>query len=53
MKPGIRIIQVSAGENHCLAVSDDGRLFAWGDNYEAQCGNGYPEKIDRPRWVLS
>ncbi|KAH7722051.1 hect domain and RLD 4 [Aphelenchoides avenae] len=36
LKPGIRIIQISTGENHCLAVSDDGRLFAWGDNREAQ-----------------
>lgn len=31
---------VSAGSQHNLAVSEDGRLFAWGDNSVGQLGDG-------------
>lgn len=31
---------VSAGNAHTLAIADDGRLWAWGYNYEGQLGIG-------------
>src|SRR4051794_7933747 len=31
--PGLsNIVNLSAGEYHCLALRDDGKVFAWGDN---------------------
>ncbi|XP_067850559.1 probable E3 ubiquitin-protein ligase HERC4 isoform X2 [Heptranchias perlo] len=34
------IIQVACGNNHSLALSKDGRLFAWGQNTYGQLGLG-------------
>jgi alpha-tubulin suppressor-like RCC1 family protein len=38
--PGGRAIAVSAGINTSLAVSSDGRVYAWGDNSDGQLGDG-------------
>jgi E3 ubiquitin-protein ligase HERC2 len=35
-----RVIQISAGQAHSLAVLGDGRLFAWGKNEASQLGLG-------------
>ena len=32
-------VQVSAGNDHSLAVGSDGNAYAWGDNYYGQLGN--------------
>ena len=37
---GIHVVAVSASGYHSLAVSDDGRVFAWGWNGEGQVGTG-------------
>ncbi|KAL3990163.1 HECT-domain (ubiquitin-transferase) family protein [Acanthocheilonema viteae] len=36
MSSTVSIIQISAGRSHSMAVSDDGRLFAWGSNSHGQ-----------------
>ncbi|XP_047573908.1 probable E3 ubiquitin-protein ligase HERC6 isoform X2 [Lutra lutra] len=36
----IKIIQVSCGHHHSLALSEDGRLFSWGSNSHGQLGLG-------------
>lgn len=37
---GARIVEVTAGAQHALALADDGRLFAWGRGVERQLGDG-------------
>jgi alpha-tubulin suppressor-like RCC1 family protein len=35
-----KVVAISAGRNHSLAVSDDGTLWAWGSNLFGQLGDG-------------
>ena len=37
---------VSAGDNHCLAIGNDGNLYSWGINWEGQLGTGNTELED-------
>jgi uncharacterized repeat protein (TIGR02543 family) len=37
---GVLIKSVTAGYYHSLAVDKQGRVWAWGDNYNGQVGNG-------------
>ncbi|XP_059113876.1 E3 ISG15--protein ligase Herc6-like [Peromyscus eremicus] len=37
---GIKIIQVSCGHYHSLALSEDGQVFSWGKNSQGQLGLG-------------
>ncbi|XP_015200074.1 probable E3 ubiquitin-protein ligase HERC3 isoform X1 [Lepisosteus oculatus] len=42
-----RITQVMCGSKHCLALSKDGQIFAWGQNSNGQLGlgKGEPSKL--------
>ena len=33
-----KIIKISAGDSHCLAATEDGKVFSWGQNDAGQCG---------------
>ncbi|XP_029453752.1 probable E3 ubiquitin-protein ligase HERC3 isoform X2 [Rhinatrema bivittatum] len=35
-----RVLQVSCGSWHCLALADDGQFFSWGQNKHGQLGLG-------------
>ncbi|MEW5298972.1 MAG: hypothetical protein WDW36_002037 [Sanguina aurantia] len=35
---GVNIVQVAIGGWHCLALGDNGALYAWGGNEYVQCG---------------
>ncbi|XP_020530583.1 ultraviolet-B receptor UVR8-like [Amborella trichopoda] len=35
---GLRIIQASAGSRHSIAVTDDGKVYGWGDGEQNQLG---------------
>ena len=37
---GRKVVAVSAGTSHSLALCDDGALVAWGYNSRGQLGNG-------------
>ncbi|WP_345800162.1 fibronectin type III domain-containing protein [Microbacterium sp. AZCO] len=43
---GSRVVDVAAGDYHSLAVTADGRVFAWGANFSGQLGDG--TTTDRP-----
>ncbi|VDK86681.1 unnamed protein product [Litomosoides sigmodontis] len=54
MPSTVSIIQISAGRSHSMAVSDDGRLFAWGSNSHGQLAMSCDILIsDTPRRVPS
>ena len=47
------VIDISAGDRHCLALTDQGHVYAWGDNAMGQCGLGHsnspvtkPQRVD-------
>ena len=35
-----RVVKIAAGHNHTLVLKSDGTVWAWGDNYYGQLGNG-------------
>ncbi|MES2922712.1 MAG: HYR domain-containing protein [Verrucomicrobiota bacterium] len=37
---GKTVVAISAGSQHGLALTSEGRVFAWGDNYDGQVGTG-------------
>lgn len=48
-----RIIDIAAGDAHCLALTDDCEVFAWGTNTMGQCGQGHTNSpITKPLKVL-
>ncbi|PFH38145.1 regulator of chromosome condensation (RCC1) repeat-containing protein [Besnoitia besnoiti] len=50
--PKVKSIAVS--QNHSLAVTETGEVFAWGNNelYQTGCGKKQAEHFDRPEMVL-
>ena len=47
----VRIVDVSAGDNHCLALSQDCSVYAWGVNKVGQCGLGHTGVCHSPQKV--
>lgn len=48
---GKKIVHVCVGALHCLAVTDTGQVFAWGDNDHGQQGNGTTMVNKKPALV--
>ncbi|XP_059169765.1 probable E3 ubiquitin-protein ligase HERC1 isoform X3 [Physella acuta] len=50
---GTRIMDITCGDSHCLALSHDNEVFAWGNNAMGQCGQGHAQSpVTRPRKVI-
>ncbi|XP_061191320.1 probable E3 ubiquitin-protein ligase HERC4 [Saccostrea echinata] len=47
------VVQISCGSSHCLALTDDGRLFSWGCNKYGQLGLGTSNSHDTPQQIIS
>jgi alpha-tubulin suppressor-like RCC1 family protein len=47
---GVRVRSVASGEDHCLALCSDGRVYSWGSNQFGQLGHG--DELDRTSPVL-
>ncbi|KAJ1527956.1 hypothetical protein ONE63_007889 [Megalurothrips usitatus] len=50
---GKKIISIATGSLHCVACSDQGEVFTWGDNDEGQLADGTTNAILRPRPVVA
>ncbi|XP_033150467.1 LOW QUALITY PROTEIN: probable E3 ubiquitin-protein ligase HERC2 [Drosophila busckii] len=50
---GKKIISIATGSLHCVACSDGGEVYTWGDNDEGQLGDGTVTAIQRPRLVAA
>ena len=48
---GRKIVSIATGSLHCVACTDSGEVFTWGDNDEGQLGDGSTNAIQRPRLV--
>ncbi|XP_062306104.1 E3 ubiquitin-protein ligase HERC2 [Osmerus eperlanus] len=48
---GKKIIHVAVGALHCLAVTETGQVYAWGDNDHGQQGNGTTTVNRKPTLV--
>lgn len=47
------VVQITCGANHCLALTDDGRLFSWGCNKYGQLGLGSGHSFhDTPQQIV-
>jgi len=46
--PFVGVVAVSSGDNHTVAIRNDGSLWAWGRNNNGQLGNGTISAIDSP-----
>ncbi|KAL3866609.1 hypothetical protein ACJMK2_043893 [Sinanodonta woodiana] len=49
----VRIVDISCGDSHCLALSFENDVYAWGNNAMGQCGQGHAySPISRPKKVI-
>ncbi|XP_052829652.1 E3 ubiquitin-protein ligase HERC2 isoform X3 [Octopus bimaculoides] len=50
---GKKVIDIACGSLHCVACTDTGEVYTWGDNDEGQLGDGTTNAIQRPRLVTA
>ncbi|KAL4227433.1 putative E3 ubiquitin-protein ligase herc1 [Mactra antiquata] len=50
----IRLIDVACGDNHCLVLTHDNVVYAWGNNAMGQCGQSHSQSpVTRPKKVTT
>ena len=49
--PAQKIIKISCGSCHALALSEKGQVFSWGSNSNGRLGQGQKEDITEPTLV--
>jgi hypothetical protein len=50
---GRKVVSIATGSLHCVACTDQGEVYTWGDNDEGQLGDGSTNAIQRPRLVAA
>ena len=48
---GKKVVKMAVGSLHCLVLTADGEVYAFGDNDEGQLGDGSTQPASRPRLV--
>lgn len=48
-----KVIAVATGSLHCVACTDTGEVYTWGDNDEGQLGDASTNAVQRPRLVTA
>ncbi|CAI8007319.1 E3 ubiquitin-protein ligase HERC2 [Geodia barretti] len=48
-----KVVQVAVGAMHCLALTDNGEVFSWGDNEHGQQGNGSLTANRKPQLITA
>lgn len=48
MPAGVSFTSISAGETYIVALTSDGKAYAWGNNQSGQLGNGSNSNSNRP-----
>ena len=49
----LRVVDLSVGESHCLALMQDCSVYAWGLNAMGQCGLGHNSPVTLPQRIKS
>ncbi|XP_038209104.1 probable E3 ubiquitin-protein ligase HERC2 [Zerene cesonia] len=50
---GKMIVSIATGSLHCVACTDTGEVYTWGDNDEGQLGDGTTLAAQRPRLLVA
>ncbi|XP_073941047.1 probable E3 ubiquitin-protein ligase HERC2 [Choristoneura fumiferana] len=50
---GKMIVSIATGSLHCVACTDTGEVYTWGDNDEGQLGDGTTLAAQRPRLLTA
>ncbi|CAB3257193.1 unnamed protein product [Arctia plantaginis] len=50
---GKTIVSIATGSLHCVACTDNGEVYTWGDNDEGQLGDGTTLAAQRPRLLMA
>ncbi|XP_072935158.1 probable E3 ubiquitin-protein ligase HERC2 [Epargyreus clarus] len=50
---GKMIVSIATGSLHCVACTDTGEVYTWGDNDEGQLGDGTTLAAQRPRLLAA
>ncbi|KAJ0180993.1 hypothetical protein K1T71_003078 [Dendrolimus kikuchii] len=50
---GKMIVSIATGSLHCVACTDIGEVYTWGDNDEGQLGDGTTLAAQRPRLLMA
>ena len=45
---GKYVIAIAAGDYHSMALTDDGKVYTWGENYIGQLGDGTVDDVNEP-----
>eukprot|EP00756_Hemistasia_phaeocysticola_P057783 Hpha_TRINITY_DN34394_c0_g1::TRINITY_DN34394_c0_g1_i1::g.109603::m.109603 len=49
---GQQVVDVSCGSFHTVALTQEGKVYCWGDNANGQCGSGsLPDSVTQPHLV--